>query len=133
MAKLVFVYHPNGAPLEKIRSFLPPEMVIEFFDPAVTYPADTVFYYDMYGPGHQHIVTHLEQGYRVIFDAKNEHYIQYHMLWVLYSFLQHPGQGCFIISGHEPNPIQQNWCAKYHMDADSHQEKVLYESGQTAG
>jgi len=27
------------------------------------------------------------------------------MLWVLYSFLQHPGQGCFIISGHEPNPL----------------------------
>ena len=105
MAKLVFVYHPDGAPLGKLRLFLPPEMVIEFFDPAVTYPADTVFYYDMYGPGHQHITTHLEQGYRVIFDAKNEHYIQYHMLWVLYSFLQHPGQGCFIISGHEPNPL----------------------------
>lgn len=105
MAKLVFVYHPAGAPLGKLRSFLPPEMVIEFFDPAVKYPADTVFYYDMYGPGHQYIATHLEQGYRVIFDAKNEHYIQYYMLWVLYSFLQHPGQGCFIISGHEPNPL----------------------------
>ena len=105
MAKLVFVYHPDGAPLGKLRLFLPPEMVIEFFDPTVTYSADTVFYYDMYGPGHQHITTHLEQGYRVIFDAKNEHYIQYHMLWVLYSFLQHPGQGCFIISGHEPNPL----------------------------
>jgi hypothetical protein len=24
---------------------------------------------------------------------------------VLYSFLQHPGQGCFVISGHEPDPL----------------------------
>lgn len=105
MAKLVFFYNPNGAPLGKMKLFVPAEMVIEFFDPAVKYPADTVFYYDMYGPGHQHIVTHLEQGYRVIFDAKNEHYIQFYMLHVLYSFLQHPGQGCFVISGHEPNPL----------------------------
>jgi len=105
MAKLIVVYNPDGASQEKIRSLLPPGMVIEFFDSAVKYPADTVFYYNMYGPGHEHIATHLEQGYRVIFDAKNEHYIQYYMLWVLYSFLQHPGQGCFIISGHEPNPL----------------------------
>jgi hypothetical protein len=27
------------------------------------------------------------------------------MLHVLYSFLKHPGQGCFIISGHEPDPL----------------------------
>ena len=105
MTKLVFVYHPNGAPLGKIKLFVPNGMTFEFFDPKVKYPADTVFYYDIYGPGHQHMTTHLEQGYRVIFDAKNEHYIQYYMLWVLYSFLQHPGQGCFIISGHEPNPL----------------------------
>jgi hypothetical protein len=105
MAKLVFVYHSAGAPLGKLKLFLPAGTTFEFFDPAVKYPADTVFYYDMYGPGHEHIVTHLEQGYRVIFDAKNEHYIQYYLLWVLYSFLQHPGQGCFIISGHEPNPL----------------------------
>jgi hypothetical protein len=106
MAKLVFVYHANGGPpLAKMRLFLPPGTTFEFFDPGLKYPADTVFYYDMYGPGHEHIVTHLEQGYRVIFDAKNEHYIQHYMLWVLYSFLQHPGQGCFIISGHEPNPL----------------------------
>ena len=105
MAKLVFVYYPSAAPLGKIKLFVPAEMTIEFFDPKVKYPADTVFYYDIYGPGHQHMTTHLEQGYRVIFDAKNEHYIQHYMLPVLYSFLQHPGQGCFIISGHEPNPL----------------------------
>jgi len=106
MTKLVFVYHANGGlPLGKLKLILPAEIEFEFFDPEIKYPANTVFYYDMYGPGHEHIVTHLEQGYRVIFDAKNEHYIQYHMLWVLYNFLQHPGQGCFIISGHEPNPL----------------------------
>jgi len=106
MTRLVFVYHANGGPpLGKLKLFLPAEIEFEFFDPAVTYPADTVFYYNMYGPGHEHMVRHLEQGYRIIFDAKDEHYIHYHFHHVLYSFLQHPGQGCFIISGHEPNPL----------------------------
>lgn len=105
MAKLVFVYDPNGAPQENMRMIVPEGTKFEFFNAATTYPADTVFYYDMYGPGHEHIATHLQQGYRVIFDAKNEHYIHYEMHHVLYSFLQHPGQGCFVISGHEPNPL----------------------------
>jgi hypothetical protein len=105
MAKLIFVYDPNGAPEENIRMIMPDGMSFEFFDPDVTYPLDTVFYYDMYGPGHNWIRRHLQQGYRVIFDAKNEHYIHYIMHYVLIDFLQHPGQGCFIISGHAPNPL----------------------------
>lgn len=105
MSKLIFVYHHGGAPIELLRMIMPQSIEFELFDPAATYPMDTVFYYDMYGPGHDHITQHLQQGYRVIFDAKNEHYVHYYMLPVLYSFLQHPGQGCFIISGHEPNPL----------------------------
>jgi hypothetical protein len=105
MAKLVFVYDPFGAPKETMRMIVPEGTKFEFFNPAVKYPQDTVFYYNMYGPGHDRIATHLAQGYRVIFDAKNEHYIHYEMHHVLYSFMQHPGQGCFIISGHEPNPL----------------------------
>jgi hypothetical protein len=105
MAKLVFVLRSNHMSVKRLRLFLPKDTRLELFDPAVHYDQDTVFYYDMYGPGHEHIKTHLEQGYRVIFDAKNEHYVHWHMHHVLYSFLQHPGQGCFIISGHEPNPL----------------------------
>jgi hypothetical protein len=105
MNRLVFVYHPNGAPQENMRMIVPPDMSFEFFDPAITYLPDTVFYYDMYGPHHDMISKHLQQGYRVIFDAKNEHYIHFKMHSVLIDFLQHPGQGCFIISGHEPNPL----------------------------
>lgn len=105
MAKLIFVYDPNGAPEENMRMIMPNSMNFEFFDPTIKYPLDTVFYYDMYGPGHDMIKQHLQQGYRVIFDAKNEHYIHYIMHSVLIDFLQHPGQGCFIISGHEPNPL----------------------------
>jgi hypothetical protein len=84
---------------------MPEDMEFEFFDPAVKYPADTVFYYDMYGAGHELIEGHLAAGHKVIFDAKNEHYVHFHMLHVLYSFLKHPGQGCFVISGHEPDPL----------------------------
>lgn len=105
MAKLVFVYDPNGAPQEKMRMIVPAGMNFEFFNPNTVYPSDTVFYYDMYGPGHERIRDHLAAGYRVIFDAKNEHYVHYFLHHVLYSFLQYPGQGCFIISGHEPDPL----------------------------
>lgn len=96
---------PGHAPIHKLRMFLPKGHEIELFDPAATYPADTVFYYDMYGSYHEHISTQLAQGYKVIFDAKNEHYVHYPLLWVLYEFLQHPGQGCFIISGDRANPL----------------------------
>lgn len=102
MSKLVFVYYPGQAPERSMRKIVPEGMQFEFFDPTCVYPADTVFYYDMYGPGHEHISEHLAAGYRVIFDAKNEHYVHYNMQHVMYSFLQHPGQGCFIISGQEP-------------------------------
>lgn len=105
MTKLVFVYNATGAPEENMRMIMPEGMKFEFFDPAVKYPQDTVFYYDMYGPGHEYLRGHLQAGYRVIVDAKNEHYIHHHLLHVLYSFLQHPGQGCFVISGHEPDPL----------------------------
>lgn len=104
MAKLVFAYYPDQAPVKRLRLIVPEDMDIEFFDPAVQYPSDTVFYYDMYGFGHEHIAAQLARGHRVIFDAKNEHYVHYHFQHVLDSFLQHPGQGCFVISGHEPNP-----------------------------
>ena len=99
MVKLVFVYHPDGAPLERMRAFLPAGTTFEFFDPTVKYPIDTVFYYDMYGPGHEHIVHQLARGQRVIFDAKNEHYIHDYRQWVLDAFVAHPGQGMFVISG----------------------------------
>ena len=98
MAKLVYMYSEDTAP-HWFRPRLPPNYPIEYFDPAVTYPKDTVFYYDMYGPGHEHIVHQLARGQRVIFDAKNEHYIHDYRQWVLDAFVAHPGQGMFVISG----------------------------------
>lgn len=105
MSKLVFVCHSHSISIQRLKLIVPEGTNFELFDPEVQYPTDTVFYYDMYGHGHQHIAAQLQQGYRVIFDAKNEHYIHWHLMYVLYSFLQHPGQGCFIISGHAPNPL----------------------------
>jgi hypothetical protein len=53
----------------------------------------------MYGPHHDTIQTHLERGHRVVFDAKNEHYIPLYLHWVFVLLLQHPGQGIIITSG----------------------------------
>jgi len=78
---------------------------IQYFDSATTYPDNTVFYYDLYGPYHEHIETHLSQGYRIIFDGKNEHYMHFRLHWIFLAFLQHPGQGLILISGESARQI----------------------------
>jgi hypothetical protein len=78
---------------------------IQYFDPAATYASDTVFYYDMYGPYHENIPQQLAQGYRIIFDAKNEHYIHFRLHEIFLLFLQHPGQGLILISGESARQI----------------------------
>ena len=77
----------------------------EIFDPESTYSQPTAFLYDMYGPYQDFIKQHLEQGHKVIYDAKNEHYVNPGKHWVLDEFMKHPGQGMFLISGHEPQDI----------------------------
>lgn len=78
---------------------------IQYFDPAQNYADNTVFYYDLYGPYHEHIETHLSQGYRIIFDGKNEHYMHFRLHWIFLAFLQHPGQGLILISGESARQI----------------------------
>ena len=104
MTDLVWMYYPGQQP-NQIQHIVPENFEIKFFNPYQQYKPNTVFYYDLYGPYHDMISTHLDQGHRVIFDAKNEHYVHHHLHFVLYKFLQHPGQGCFIISGDAPDPL----------------------------
>jgi hypothetical protein len=105
VADVVFMWTLDSVPRHKLRMILPDNYPIELFDPNRIYPNSTVFYYDMYGDFHDQIPDQLGRGHRIVFDAKNEHYLHSHLHWVLYKFLQHPGQGCFIISGHEPDPL----------------------------
>lgn len=77
----------------------------EIFDPGIKYSTPTVFLYNMYGPYQEYIKQHLDQGHRVIYDSKNEHYVNPSKRWVLDEFIAHPGQGMFLISGHEPQSI----------------------------
>lgn len=99
------MWSADHVPQHKLRMILPNKYPIKLFDPQAQYPANTVFCYDMYGGFHDHIPAQLAQGHKIVFDAKNEHYVHSHLLWVLYKFLQHPGQGCFIISGDAPDPL----------------------------
>jgi hypothetical protein len=58
-----------------------------------------VFYYDLYG-GYQELLSrHLEEGFRIIYDAKNEHYLPGPSGRLIEKFQQHPGQVMCIISG----------------------------------
>lgn len=77
----------------------------EIFDPDASYQQPTVFLYDMYGPYQDCIKRHLDQGHKIIYDAKNEHYVNPGKQWVLDEFVAHPEQGMFLISGHEPQTI----------------------------
>lgn len=101
MRELVFMYQQDVAP-DWINRWFPTDLPKSIYDPERKYHNDVVFYYDMYGAYHDTIHDKLRQGHRLIFDAKNEHYIQFIKHSVLIDFLQHPNQGCFVVSGHKP-------------------------------
>jgi len=98
MRKIVYMFLQDQSP-NWFRPAVPVDYPVDYWDPDCTYDADTIFYYDMYGPYHNTIQTHLDRGHCVIFDAKNEHYVHYGLHWVFVLMLQHPGQGTIIVSG----------------------------------
>lgn len=104
MRELVFMYKENVAP-NWVNWWFPVNYPKSLYNPDQQYHQNTVFYYDIYGAYHDTLVDKLAQGYRVIYDAKNEHYVHYDKQWVLDVFQQYPGQGMFLISGHAPKHI----------------------------
>lgn len=104
MPDLVFMYAKDAAPAW-INLWFPSTIKKEIYDPKKSYPENTVFYYDMYGAYSDTLVQHLRQGHRVIYDAKNEHYVHSDKQWVLDVFQAHPEQGMFLISGHSSKNI----------------------------
>ena len=110
MREIVFMYNDQFPSPHRINQFVnrffPPDYPRSLYDPERTYKSDSVvFYYDLYGPNQDTITNYLQQGFQIIYDAKNEHYIHEHKRWVLESFKQYPGQGMFLISGHKPKII----------------------------
>lgn len=103
MNNVVYMWAQGQVPSQTERLGL--SETIQYFDPSKTYPDNTVFYYDMYGPHHDMIPQQLAQGYRIIFDAKNEHYIHFPLHWIFLEFLQHPGQGLILIGGESAKNI----------------------------
>lgn len=104
MPKLVYMYIKETAP-EWFKPAWSDQIDIEYFVPDTVYSTDTAFYYDMYGPCQEYILPQLAAGHKIIYDAKNEHYLNPDKQWVLTAFQQYPGQGMFLISGHTPDQI----------------------------
>lgn len=96
--KIVYMFPGNQAPSWFARA-MPQHLAWEYWSADQVYDLSTVFYYDMYGPFQDLIPQQLQRGHKIIYDAKNEHYMHPHKRWILESFKQHPGQGCFVISG----------------------------------
>jgi hypothetical protein len=104
MRKIVYMFQQHEAP-QWFRPAMPADYPVEFWQPDCTYDSDVVFYYDIYGANHDMIPQQLAQGHRIVFDAKNEHYIHYTLHWIFLEFLQHPGQGLILISGESARQI----------------------------
>lgn len=98
------MYKTDVAP-SWINWFFPTNYPKSIYDPTKNYAPHTVFYYDLYGAYHDTMIEKLQHGHRVIFDAKNEHYVHFNKQWVLEAFQQHPDQGMFLISGHAAQDI----------------------------
>jgi hypothetical protein len=104
MRELVFMYLPGTVP-GWINKWIPADYPQSIYDPDRQYNQNVVFYYDMYGPYQDTIVDKFKQGHKVIYDAKNEHYITPEKQWIIEEFKKYPGQGMFLISGHEAQSI----------------------------
>lgn len=101
MPKLIWVINRRVAP-EWFARLLGPHVDWEFYDPDQDYDHGEVFYYDMYGPHTDEIPEQLAQGRRIIYDCKNEHYLQHERKYILDAMQAHPGQAAILISGHAP-------------------------------
>ena len=104
MRKIVYMFLQHQAP-HWFRPAMPADQPVEFWQSDHVYDSDVVFYYDMYGPFHENIPQQLAQGHRIVFDAKNEHYMHYTLHWIFLEFLQYPGQGLILISGESAKRI----------------------------
>jgi hypothetical protein len=67
----------------------------EFFDFSKTYSTNTVFVYDHYLSEiavKQHLESHLQAGYRVIYDNKSEHWFTTDQWWIVELLQKYPQQ-----------------------------------------
>lgn len=104
MRELVFMHQPSTAP-NWINWWFPADYPKSLYNPEQQYHDDVVFYYDLYGPYHDTLVDKFAQGYQIVFDAKNEHYLHHNKQWIVDAFTQYPGQGMILISGHAAQQI----------------------------
>lgn len=107
--QLVFMFKPPvsyGIGMSIFWDFCHPliknHLSTDFFDPDRQYSADTVFYYDGWNDcyGVEQLARHLEQGYRVVFDNKNERDKNIHLFPDVYDLCNQYVDQCFwLVSG----------------------------------
>ncbi len=100
MAKIVYMARsPDHVPLNFFEIFEGHDLGV--YDPAAQYSAtDSVMYFDLYSGCNDLVPQYLARGFRIIFDAKNEHYLPHDIGQALVPlFQQHPGQAMVVISG----------------------------------
>lgn len=104
-SNLVLMYNVNICP-DNLPEHFPVDY--EFFDPGKTYSDQTVFAYDHYlskGIIEQHLESHLQAGYRVIYDNKNEHWFTTNQWWIVELLQKYPQQHLLLSLGSAPGTM----------------------------
>jgi len=104
-SNLVMMFDAAHAP-RNMSAYFPVDY--EFFDPAKKYSNNTVFAYDHYLSEHwvkQYLESHLQAGYRVIYDNKSEHWFTSEGWWVVELLQQYPQQHLLFSLGSVPGAI----------------------------
>lgn len=100
MPKIVYVAKdPNYVPLWFHNLFAGHDIAV--YDKDIDYnPKHTVFYHNLYSDCDNLLPMHIAQGFRIIYDAKNEHYIPLKQAKVITGNLNYrPLQTLVVISG----------------------------------
>jgi hypothetical protein len=104
-SNLVLMHDTRLVPANLSRHF---PVDYEFFDPGKTYPSNTVFVYDHYLSEiavKQHLDSHLQAGYRVIYDNKNEHWFTTDQWWIVELLQKYPQQHLLFSLGSQPGAL----------------------------
>ena len=97
MTRLIWMMEQDNCPSWVGQHFAQRDWAL--WQPDCVYDDREVFIHHMYGRHRDKITDQLARGHRVVYDARNEHFLMPEHVKVVELFGQYPGQGAVLISG----------------------------------